>query len=296
MHTESIIAESVLHALPDERVRAVHPGQGDTGQSVLPFSTHAGNRYIAKLVPESDASRLESEADGLDALRAHGHLLVPTSYPVARVQGCAVLIMAYMEPSRSATDAEWSRFGAELAQHHSDSRRDRYGWHADNFIGATPQVNSWCDDWVEFNAVNRLGYQLGRARDSGVISRGEASRIDQLIARLDRFIPNRPRSSLLHGDLWSGNVLPTANENRTRIGVIDPAVYVGDGWADIAMLRLFGSPPGSFEAAYVAGISDQDQIPERIAVYQLYHMLNHLNLFGSSYLGSVMRLVSFLRS
>ncbi len=294
MRTESIIADAICCSTLDASLGSVHSNHGDGRQSVVQFSTYDGNRYIAKLVSETDTSRLESEADGLKSLRSLGHLLVPTSFPVVRVQGYAVLIMAYLESARAASDSDWSRFGVELAQHHLDSRWDRYGWDADNYIGATPQQNTWCDDWVEFNAVHRLGYQLKRAQDAGAISRAEGSRVSSIIDRLDRYIPHRPHPALLHGDLWSGNVLATMIQDQTRIGVIDPAVSVGDGWADIAMLRLFGSVPRSVEDAYAEYITDMEQVPERIRVYQLYHMLNHVNLFGSSYVGSVMRIVSSL--
>ena len=156
MRTESIIADAICCSTLDASLGSVHSSQSDGRQSVVQFSTDAGDRYIAKLVSETEASRLERESDGLRALQRHGHLLVPTSYPVTQVQGYAVLIMAYLEPAGAASDTDWARFGVELAQHHSEKRWDRYGWETDNFIGATPQQNTWRDDWVEFNAVHRL--------------------------------------------------------------------------------------------------------------------------------------------
>jgi len=110
----------------------------------------------------------------------------------------------------------------------------------------------------------------------------------RVIERMGDFLPRKPRPALLHGDLWSGNALAARTKDGVRIGVIDPAVYVGDAWADIAMMRMFGGFPPSCLDSYHAATNDTDGVEERVLVYQLYHMLNHLNLFGGGYKGSAL--------
>jgi fructosamine-3-kinase len=189
------------------------------------------------------------------------------------------------------------RRGAELAALHActDPRGRGYGFDGENHIGTTPQPNSWCADWVEFNAVHRLGHQLRLARDGGSLLAGEAQSFERVIDRLDSLLPRHPRPGLLHGDLWSGNALPTSGGAAGgRVALIDPACSFGDGWADIAMMRLFGGfPPACFEA-YAAANPDRDGLEERLAVYQLYHLLNHVNIFGRGYAAQALALAARL--
>jgi protein-ribulosamine 3-kinase len=295
MHTDAIITHAIREAGicgPLARVQAI---SSDAHQSVLSIELENARRFIAKVVGNDQRERLTAEQNGLRALSQSATLHVPTTQPIVDADGHSVLIMACLETAQAAREEAWARFGDELAQHHLSHHGDAFGWEIDNFIGATPQINTRCDDWVEFNAVHRLGYQLRLARDRGLVPGSESSQVTGVIDRLDRLIPRRPHPALLHGDLWSGNVIPTPIGSETRISLIDPAVYVGDGWADIAMFRLFGSPPHAFERAYAEINADHDQLSTRILVYQLYHMLNHLNLFGTSYLGSVLRICDRLR-
>lgn len=274
---------------PVARFRAI---SNDAHQSVIKVELERGTRLIVKLVDATQRERLIAEHNGLLALSKSGHLLVPATHPVIDCQRHTLLIMEFFETPQLGGDTDWTRFGEALARHHLCDHGDRYGWAMDNFIGATPQPNTCCDDWIAFNAEHRLGFQLRLARDRGLLSGPETERVTKVIERLDRLIPARPHPALLHGDLWSGNIIPTLVGNKTHMGVIDPAVHVGDGWADIAMLRLFGSPPRAFEDAYASLNTDREQVTERVLVYQLYHALNHLNIFGSSYLGLVMRLTT----
>ena len=122
----------------------------------------------------------------------------------------------------------------------------------------------------------------------------ETARIQVVIDTLEDHIPLYPKPSLLHGDLWSGNAIPTGVGDDERIAVIDPACYIGDGWADIAMMKLFGGFPDPCIEAYSASVSDHAQLDSRIAVYQLYHILNHVNLFGRSYVRQAMAIAGSL--
>ncbi|MHC4102897.1 MAG: fructosamine kinase family protein, partial [Planctomycetota bacterium] len=170
-----------------------------------------------------------------------------------------------------------------------------YGFNGDNHLGTTPQPNRWHDDWIRFNADCRLGHQLTLAARNNLLSGSEARRVERVIDRLETLIPRRPKPALLHGDLWSGNALGAVEESgEQRIAVIDPACSYGDGWADIAMMRLFGGFPSRCLEAYAAETDDREGVEPRITVYQLYHVLNHVNLFGRGYAGQAMTLAASL--
>ena len=177
------------------------------------------------------------------------------------------------------TTATQRALGGQLAGLHRHTE-SRFGWHRDNTIGLTPQVNDWSDDWVGFFRTHRLEYQLQLAASQGY---GDA--VTELGARLSERRPElfagyRPVASLLHGDLWGGNWGSVGGEPV----IFDPAVYYGDRESDIAMTMLFGGFGRAFYAAYQASWPMHAGHEQRLKLYQLYHVLNHLNLFGRSYL------------
>ncbi|TVQ54840.1 MAG: fructosamine kinase family protein [Phycisphaerales bacterium] len=253
-----------------------------------------GAQVVVKLTRAPNRRLFEEEAASLHALAETRTVRVPEVFAVDSDERHAAIVMESLEPAR-ATDDAWARFGESLAAMHQAPAGSRYGFEMDNHLGTTPQPNDWCDDWVTFNLQHRFGHQLRLARDGGGLSAGEAKRVQQLIDRLDVFLPRTPKPAILHGDLWSGNALPTRDaEGRTEIAVIDPATSVGDGWADIAMMKLFGGfAPAAFER-YRAHVTDHDRVDQRLAVYQLYHVLNHVNLFGRGYTGQAMALLDTL--
>jgi fructosamine-3-kinase len=220
---------------------------------------------------------------------------VPEVVEVGEHAGAAVLLMEGLDPV-PAGERDWSRFGGELAALHAAAAGPAYGFDHDNHLGTTPQPNGWCDDWVRFNAERRLGHQLDLAARRGVLEPAEAAAVERVVARLGDLLPARPPPALLHGDLWHGNALACAGgDGRVRIALVDPACSFGDGWADVAMMRLFGGFPDSAFASYAAAAGSPPDIDDRIAVYQLYHALNHLNLFGRGYAAMVMGLVAKVR-
>jgi fructosamine-3-kinase len=179
--------------------------------------------------------------------------------------------------------------GNRLAMQHRVTA-DRFGFHSDNTIGATPQMNQWSDDWVGFYAEQRIRFQLDLAAKNGFTG---ALLIDghRLVEDLGLFFKDYwPEASLLHGDLWGGN---WAASNGEPV-IFDPAVYYGDRETDIAMTRLFGGFGAGFYAAYEEAWPLAAGHEERIALYQLYHVLNHLNLFGATYLGRATSLIGKL--
>jgi protein-ribulosamine 3-kinase len=300
--------EAVRQALTETgrptAISAIRDLSGGCIHRVIEVTLEGGEKLVAKLNSASNQQLFVEEAHGLRTLAAtrrgpvSGPGTVMTPQPLATLvhKNTAVLLMTAIQSPRSSVDqSTWARFGAELAALHQSSAGDRYGFEIDNHIGSTFQPNSWSDDWVDFNAVNRLGFQLETARSQGLLDARDSDRVQSVIDRLDEFIPRRPKPALLHGDLWSGNALPgTGPDGSPRIAVIDPACSIGDGWADIAMMRLFGGFPQSCLDAYASNVDDHDDVETRIAMYQLYHVLNHANIFGAGYVEQAMGLAARL--
>jgi protein-ribulosamine 3-kinase len=237
----------------------------------------AGRSRFLKVNDARHADAFATEAEGLSALRAR-HLRAPEALAHGAVGGEAYLLLEYLE-LKSAGD--FAALGRMLAQAHR-TPGPRFGWARDNYIGSTPQKNGWCDDWAEFWMTRRVQPQLELAQRKGFDLPG----IDPRPALQD----HKPHPSLLHGDLWRGNAGFTAQGPV----VFDPAVYYGDREADLAMSELFGGFPQDFYQAYNEVFPLPAGYEKRKHLYNLYHLLNHLNLFGGGYLGQVKQTLRFL--
>ena len=243
------------------------------------YKVEIGNRqFFLKSNHASQADNFAAEADGLAALRRAG-LRAPEPVSHGVVGDIAFLLMEFLE---LRTNGDWAALGRMLAASHREPG-PRFGWHRDNYIGATPQSNGWCDDWGEFWRERRLKPQLELAERNG-FDLGNPELKDILNG-------HRPQPSLLHGDLWSGN----AGFTTEGPVVFDPAVYYGDREADLAMTELFGGFPREFYEAYEEAYPLEKGYALRKELYNLYHLLNHLNLFGAGYLGQVKRTLGLLR-
>lgn len=223
-----------------------------------------------------------AEARGLDALRAAADgLIVPRALAWAEAEGGAPawLALEWLEPSRRAPDFA-ERLGRGLAALHRAGRDGGWGWMEDNFIGPLPQANAPAARWAEFWRTGRLEPQLELARRGGRMP-GKAADWDRLMDRLPELLAPAEADgpSLLHGDLWGGNVLAAPDGPA----LIDPAVYRGHREADLAMTELFGGFGDAFHAAYREAWPLQPGYPVRRAVYQLWYLLVHVNLFGGGY-------------
>ncbi|MDD5389508.1 MAG: fructosamine kinase family protein [Gallionellaceae bacterium] len=234
-----------------------------------------GRRYFAKLNDADNLDMFAAEADGLRELEAAGAIRVPRPVACGGSGGEAFLILEWLNLGGQERPAE---LGRQLAQLHRHSQT-AFGWWRDNAIGSTPQHNAPMPDWVEFFRAQRLRPQLERARGNG--APGALPRLgERLLERLEAFFPGyQPLPSLLHGDLWGGN-----HGYADGVPVLfDPAVYYGDREVDLAMSELFGGYPTAFGAAYREAWPLDAGYRVRRHLYNLYHVLNHFNLFGGGY-------------
>lgn len=248
-----------------------------------------GQRYFVKFNSASLLDMFEAEAEGLQEM-ANAHAVhVPQPVTAGTCGGQAYLVMEYLETGGSG---DMQVFGQQLAQMHRYTR-EQFGWHRDNTIGSTPQPNGWYDDWIRFWREQRLGFQLELARQQGA---GSAlyDRGQQLMEHLaDFFTDYQPVASVLHGDLWSGNYAFTREGEAV---IFDPAVYYGDREADLAMTELFGGFSRAFYAGYDAAWPIDPGYATRKTLYNLYHILNHFNLFGGGYASQAQRMIDQLLS
>lgn len=258
---------------------------GDISQA---FALSDGSRsFFVKTLSASQLGLFEAEAAGLAELAAANAVRVPETLCHGVAAGRAYLVLEYLSLSAHGDAAQ---LGRQLAQQHHVGA-PRFGWTRDNWIGATLQPNAWRDDWVEFWREQRLGFQLQLAARNGyhgVLQRDG----ERLMAQLNGFFAAyRPAPSLLHGDLWGGNhgFLETG-----KPVIFDPAVYFGDRECDLAMSELFGGFAPDFSAAYREAWPLDAGYAVRKTLYNLYHILNHANLFGGGYVMQAQRMLAQL--
>ena len=272
---ENAIVRATGERFPIERITSA---RGGCIHSSWVVESRAA-RYFVKENEGRFAPSFAAEADGLIALREAG-MRVPQPVAQGLGEGKAFLVLEFLA-LREGRAAGYRELGRLLACLHRRRGRE-FGWHCDNFIGATPQRNTMTTSWPEFWANERLRPQLDLAGCNGYRGRLQVlgERVINAVPRL--LAGHGAIPSLLHGDLWSGNVGFVADETPV---VFDPAVYYGDGEADLAMSELFGGFPASFYEGYRELQSIDDGYRTRRVLYNLYHVLNHLNLFGVGYLG-----------
>jgi fructosamine-3-kinase len=240
----------------------------------------AGRDYFVKLNRRESLPMFEAEAEGLRAIAATATVRVPRPVGTGLAGSLAYLILEYL-PLRPGHGASDRLLGWQLAGLHR-IEQSCFGWTRDNTLGSTPQPNPLSADWVDFWAQHRLGFQLRLAAERGYGGRLQR-RGEELLARLGELLAGHaPKPSLLHGDLWGGNA---ASDDRGRPVIFDPACYHGDRETDLAMTELFGGFGPDFYAAYRDAYPLDAGYATRKILYNLYHVLNHLNLFGGGYLG-----------
>lgn len=235
----------------------------------------SGDTFFLKTNPSAPADMFQREAEGLEALRVPGGPRVPQPLLV----GESFLLLEDLAPANPIRNY-WGELGRQLAAVHNTIGLT-FGFPHDNYIGSTPQSNKETPDGKEFFAVERLLFQTKLARRRGLLTEMDETQVRRLIDRLPDLVPPQP-PSLIHGDLWSGNAM---SDDKGQPAIIDPAAHYGWAEAELGMTALFGGFPEAFYAAYVETRPLQPGYRERFPIYNLYHLLNHVNLFGAGYLG-----------
>ena len=247
--------------------------------------------YFIKLNQAEFLSMFEAEFSGLKEMFQTKTIKIPHPVVFGVSANNSFIVMENISIT-SANSLSDIKLGQQLAALHQ-IHQPFFGWHVDNTIGSTPQPNNASEKWVPFWKECRLGFQLSLAETNGYGGKLTQSG-RKLCESLEYFFSNySPTPSLLHGDLWSGNAAVTANGEPV---IYDPACYYGDREADIAMTELFGGFGSSFYAAYTDTYPLHSDYPIRKKLYNLYHILNHLNLFGESYLHQAQNLIDSLLS
>ena len=267
-------------------LQGVTPVFGGDINDAYKLTLSDGRQVFMKANRYAGLSFFQAEADGLEAIRATGAISVPKVIAVGRDQQYgAFLLLEWVETVPNDPDF-WESFGRSLARMHQ-SPASSFGWEKDNYIGASPQINTPHDNWIAFYRDCRLAPQFKRAQR--YFDPSMHKRITRLLDHLEDHLVEPPHPSLLHGDLWSGNYI---TGNNGQAWLIDPAVYVGHAEADLAMTELFGGFAPAFYSAYREISPLQPGYEQRRDLYNLYHLLNHLNLFGGGYLSAVLRILN----
>ena len=281
---------------------------GDINEACV-LTLDDGSFVFMKSNAVSSLPNFRAEAAGLNEIRRMGAIGVPEVLGAGTDEGISFLLMEYIIGGRRVRSF-WETFAAELAAMHSAEvsgtgeyggsekrgtgehetsesyRTGEYGFFEDNWIGSRRQSNTPHSKWIPFFRDCRLVPQFDAA--ARYFSAEDRKRIEYLLSHLDRFLAEPERPSLVHGDLWSGNMI-TGNDGKGWL--IDPAVYYGHPEIDIAMTELFGGFPPAFYEAYKETGMMQPGYEDRKELYDLYQLLNHLNMFGSGYLPGVKRIV-----
>jgi len=231
--------------------------------------------FFLKQNSESFLPHFEEEKASLEELAATGTIRVPRPICSGLAQNRSYLVLEFVSKG-SPNKSSWAQLGRQLAQLHK-IEQPHFGWKRDNTIGRTPQINSVSNDWIQFYRKYRLGFQIELARKNGF----DPPQSSRLLDGLPRFFETyRPAPSLLHGDLWSGNASFDSEGNPF---VFDPCCYYGDRETDLAFTEFFGGFDAAFYAAYEESLPLDAGYSQRKTLYNLYHCLNHFNLFGSPY-------------
>ncbi len=229
----------------------------------------------------------ETEARGLNLLRQTEAFAVPAVIGFGRQQGRDYLILEYIDTGAPAPDY-WEQFGQSLALLHAQTQ-PKFGLYFDNYIGSLPQTNPLTADGVAFFFEQRILPQAGLALYNELLDKALYNKILKLGNRLPDLLPN-DRPALLHGDLWSQNVV--IQEQSGLAALVDPAVYYGFREAEIAFTKLFGGFDQRFYDAYNEAFPLDDGFAERVPIYNLYPLLVHTNLFGTGYLAGVEKVLT----
>lgn len=268
----------------DLQVQGVEFKSGGCINNAVRIKTREGSFFL-KWNEGIEEDMFAAEANGLRILRASGSLNIPEVLGVGKVEDRHFLVLEYID-SRYPEKGYWKKLGQGLASQHRQTSR-QYGLEENNYIGSLPQKNAQTDNWIAFFQENRLEVQLGLAVYKGLVEDDFVRRFKALYPKLPDLLSYEP-PSLLHGDLWSGNVM-VGGEGEPCL--IDPAVYYGNREAELAFTELFGGFEQDFYSAYQEAYPLEAGYDDRKDIYNLYPLMVHVNIFGTSYLSGVERIL-----
>ncbi len=257
---------------------------GDINQSYK-LETTEGDFFIKMNDADVYPGLFEKEANGLKAIQKTGTIRVPEVIRHGQMEDTAFLLLEFINEGNKKPGF-WETFGHQLAEMHRHTNTF-YGWEEDNYIGSLIQFNTPDESWINFYIEQRLKPQIKMAANNGLFNLDTLERFELLFDRLYEILPDE-FPHLLHGDMWNGNFLVNQQGNPV---LIDPAVYYGNREVDLAMTKLFGGFDDWFYQAYHEAFPLIPGWEERIPVYQLYPLLVHVNLFGASYVPSVINIL-----
>lgn len=243
--------------------------------------------YFVKLNDVSKVEMFAAEALGLKQMYATKTITVPQPICWGTAANSSYLVLQWLDLG-SGSNQSWTEMGRQLAAMHRVGTSKDFGWSRNNTIGSTPQINTWMDNWADFFAEQRIGYQLKLAKRRGG-NFPESNRVVDLVR--NKLAEWQPPVSLVHGDLWSGNAAISSDGAPI---ILDPATYYGDRETDLAMTELFGGFPTAFYQGYNEAWQLDSGYGQRKSIYNLYHVLNHFNLFGGGYANQAQTIIQRL--
>ncbi|WP_267383792.1 fructosamine kinase family protein [Cyanobacterium sp. uoEpiScrs1] len=232
--------------------------------------------YFVKINRAAKAKMFVAEVLNLKHILDTKSIRVPKAICWGIAENISYIVLEWIEFSR-VTNQSWKEMGRKLGLMHYHQGADQFGWKHNNMIGSIPQINIWTDNWANFFAEHRIGYQLKLTKRCE-IDFPERTQVVEMVRKL--LSDRKPKPSLVHGDLWSGNTAATTEKEPV---ILDPATYYGDHEVDLAMTELFGGFPHEFYRGYNEIFSLDKGYQKRKIIYNLYHILNHFNLFGNGY-------------
>ncbi|MEM9924618.1 MAG: fructosamine kinase family protein [Cyanobacteria bacterium P01_D01_bin.50] len=278
---EAQIALATGEKFKTQKRRSISGGCINQGYSL----TDGVRTYFIKLNQASQVQMFEAEALGLQQMYDTATIRVPKPICFGTVDNSCYIVLEWLEMGGGNSKSS-KEMGKKLAAMHKKSLVKKFGWDINNTIGSTPQINTWTEDWVEFFTNHRLGYQFQLGKRRG----GNFPQADELLSVIPELLAaHEVEPSLVHGDLWGGNA--GFLESGEPV-IFDPATYYGDREVDIAMTEVFGGFSKAFYEGYNEVFPLADGYEQRKILYNLYHILNHFNLFGGGYASQANQMIS----
>lgn len=265
---------------PSLEVKSIQSLSGGCINQAFKISTKCG-LYFIKLNKRELLNMFQSEALGLELLASTETVRIPKAFGVGVKDVSSYLVLEFIEPGSKNVNF-WTSLGSRLANLHQTTSAE-FGLAYNNFIGPLPQLNTFKSNWVDFFIQNRLLPQINIGKEKGIIDFTLEGKFQKLFSKLPDLLKSE-KPSLLHGDLWSGNMFPDSQEFPV---LVDPAVYFGHREVEIGMTKLFGGFDKKFSEAYQFEFPLEKGFEERFDLYNLYPLLVHANLFGPSYLNDI---------